>query len=282
MVDRLAGGPWSPSPRIVRADPNPTAEGAARANPLLDRYGVVSRNSARSEEIPGGFTPLYRVLREMEEQGRVRRGHFVDGLEGAQFAYAGAIDRLRSSRDDAEERDRVVTIDDITVLEFFPAVELILNEHGHCAGAVLYNMETQEYVTVKAKSTILATGGTIAGAAATETTAGYQSGQVGVEALLAAVPSGYRIVALDEGGRQWSTRELARQLESWMQEESGVCFLVGGPDGLSDACRERARDVWSLSRLTLPHPMVRTILAEQLYRAWTITQNHPYHREGSR
>lgn len=102
------------------------------------------------------------------------------------------------------------------------------------------------------------------------------------DALLAAVPAGFRVVALDERGREWSTRELAQQLENWMQLESGVCFLVGGPDGLSDACRERARDVWSLSRLTLPHPMVRTILAEQLYRAWTITQNHPYHREGGR
>lgn len=98
-------------------------------------------------------------------------------------------------------------------------------------------------------------------------------------ALLAAAPAGYRIVALDERGRQWSTAELAGQLESWMREERGVCFLVGGPDGLADECRERAHEVWALGRLTLPHPMVRAILAEQLYRAWSITQNHPYHRE---
>jgi 23S rRNA (pseudouridine1915-N3)-methyltransferase len=98
------------------------------------------------------------------------------------------------------------------------------------------------------------------------------------EALLAAVPAGHRIVALDERGKQWSTGELAQQLENWMREEHGVCFLVGGPDGLSAACRERARNTWALGRLTLPHPMVRAILAEQLYRAWTITQNHPYHR----
>ena len=97
-------------------------------------------------------------------------------------------------------------------------------------------------------------------------------------ALLASVPAGHRVIALDERGKQWSTLDLARQLENWMREERGVTFLVGGPDGLSDECRERARDVWALSRLTLPHPMVRTILAEQLYRAWTITQNHPYHR----
>ncbi|MEJ2384605.1 MAG: 23S rRNA (pseudouridine(1915)-N(3))-methyltransferase RlmH [Xanthomonadales bacterium] len=98
------------------------------------------------------------------------------------------------------------------------------------------------------------------------------------EALLGAVPAGHRIVALDERGRQWSTAELAGRLEDWMREEHGVCFLVGGPDGLSEACRRRAQDIWSLGRLTLPHPLVRAVLAEQLYRAWTITQNHPYHR----
>jgi len=98
------------------------------------------------------------------------------------------------------------------------------------------------------------------------------------EALLASAPGGHRLIALDERGKQWSTMELAGQLEDWMREERGVCFLVGGPDGLANACRERAQNVWALGRLTLPHPMVRTILAEQLYRAWTITQNHPYHR----
>jgi 23S rRNA (pseudouridine1915-N3)-methyltransferase len=97
-------------------------------------------------------------------------------------------------------------------------------------------------------------------------------------ALLGAAPTGFRQVALDQGGRQWSTAELAAELERWMREEHGVCFLVGGPDGLADECLARADDVWSLGRLTLPHPMVRVILAEQLYRAWTITQNHPYHR----
>ena len=97
-------------------------------------------------------------------------------------------------------------------------------------------------------------------------------------ALLSAVPKGHRIIALDERGVQWTTVELAQQLERWMQEENGVCFLVGGPDGLPQPCRDEARDLWSLGKLTLPHPMVRMILAEQLYRAWTVTQNHPYHR----
>jgi 23S rRNA (pseudouridine1915-N3)-methyltransferase len=98
------------------------------------------------------------------------------------------------------------------------------------------------------------------------------------KALLASVPARDCIVALDERGKQWSTVELASQLERWKQMEHGVSFLVGGPDGLAEICREQARHVWALGRLTLPHPMVRMILAEQLYRAYTITQNHPYHR----
>lgn len=98
------------------------------------------------------------------------------------------------------------------------------------------------------------------------------------DALLAAVPNGFHVVALDERGVQWSTAELAGQLEDWMREERGVSLLIGGPDGLDRKCRERADRLWSLGRLTLPHPLVRIVLAEQLYRAWTITRNHPYHR----
>ena len=98
------------------------------------------------------------------------------------------------------------------------------------------------------------------------------------QALLSGAPSGFRILALDEQGKQWSTMELAAQMEKWMGEERGLCFMVGGPDGLSEGCRQQAHDTWSLGRLTLPHPLVRVVLAEQLYRAWSITQNHPYHR----
>ena len=97
-------------------------------------------------------------------------------------------------------------------------------------------------------------------------------------ALLAAVPAGHRVIALDERGGQWSTKDVADRLEDWMREEHGVGFLIGGPDGLSKECRNRAQDTWALGRLTLPHPLVRVILAEQLYRAWSITRNHPYHR----
>ena len=99
------------------------------------------------------------------------------------------------------------------------------------------------------------------------------------QALLAAVPAGDRIVSLDENGRQWSTRELSGKLHDWMQLGGQVSFLVGGPEGLDAACIRQSQHHWSLGRLTLPHPLVRVVLAEQLYRAWTITRNHPYHRD---
>lgn len=97
--------------------------------------------------------------------------------------------------------------------------------------------------------------------------------------MLAAIPKGAAVIALDEGGRQWSTRQLAQQLDQWMQDVRDLALLVGGPDGLAPACRERAATSWSLSSLTLPHPLVRIVVAEQLYRAWTILNHHPYHRD---
>lgn len=98
------------------------------------------------------------------------------------------------------------------------------------------------------------------------------------EALVAACGSGCHLVALDGGGVAWSTERLAARLEAWMSGGVDVGFLVGGPDGLDDACLARVDERWSLGPLTFPHPLVRVILAEQLYRAWTITRNHPYHR----
>lgn len=86
------------------------------------------------------------------------------------------------------------------------------------------------------------------------------------------------VVALEVNGRMISTEKLATQLDHWRMEGLQVALLVGGPDGLGDACRQRANAQWSLSALTLPHPIVRVLLVEQLYRAWSITQNHPYHR----
>jgi 23S rRNA (pseudouridine1915-N3)-methyltransferase len=96
--------------------------------------------------------------------------------------------------------------------------------------------------------------------------------------ILKAIPAGDRVIALDVAGRPWSTADLARQLDAWQMSGANFSLLIGGPDGLSEACRERAERLWSLSPLTLPHPLVRILLAEQLYRAWTITVNHPYHR----
>jgi 23S rRNA (pseudouridine1915-N3)-methyltransferase len=97
-------------------------------------------------------------------------------------------------------------------------------------------------------------------------------------ALLSSAGSGARIVALDRGGSAWSTERLAQRVEAWMGEGRDCAFLIGGPDGLDPACLEAADEAWSLGPLTLPHPLVRVVLAEQLYRAWTILRNHPYHR----
>ena len=98
------------------------------------------------------------------------------------------------------------------------------------------------------------------------------------QAILAALPKDCSVVALDVRGKPWSTETLAAQLDNLLVSGRDVALLVGGPDGLSDACLERADQRWSLSRLTYPHPLVRIVLAEQLYRAWTITTGHPYHR----
>ena len=98
------------------------------------------------------------------------------------------------------------------------------------------------------------------------------------EGLLRAVPNGARVVALDERGAAWSTADLAERLEGWMADGRGTVLLAGGPDGLARECRERADLTWSLSRLTFPHALVRVIVAEQLWRAWSLLHRHPYHR----
>ncbi|HBA34317.1 MAG TPA: 23S rRNA (pseudouridine(1915)-N(3))-methyltransferase RlmH [Gammaproteobacteria bacterium] len=98
--------------------------------------------------------------------------------------------------------------------------------------------------------------------------------------LLAAAPNGSRIVLLDVDHKPWSTPELAQQIKSWMASGQHTTLLIGGPEGLDDICRDRADQVWSLSPLTFPHPLVRIIVAEQIYRALSILRNHPYHRAG--
>lgn len=94
----------------------------------------------------------------------------------------------------------------------------------------------------------------------------------------AALPKGARVIALDEHGQDWTTMQLADALPRWQQDGRDVAFVIGGADGLDPALKSRAELLLRLSSLTLPHGMVRVLLAEQLYRAWSITQNHPYHR----
>lgn len=94
----------------------------------------------------------------------------------------------------------------------------------------------------------------------------------------AAIPQGAHVVALDREGQQWSTEELAKHLAKWLEQGRDLALLIGGPEGLAPICLERASFRWSLSRLTFPHPLVRVIVAEQLYRAWCLLRGHPYHR----
>ena len=96
--------------------------------------------------------------------------------------------------------------------------------------------------------------------------------------LLARIPDAHHVVALDVGGHEYDTPGLARRLEHWLTLGTPVDFLIGGPDGLSGACRARAAELWSLSRLTLPHGLARVLSVEALYRAWSLRQGHPYHR----
>lgn len=98
------------------------------------------------------------------------------------------------------------------------------------------------------------------------------------EALLAALKPRERVIALDVLGRTLSTDDMADTLKSWQRDGRPVALLVGGPEGLSKAVLERADEKWSLSRLTLPHPLVRIVIAEQVYRAWSLLKGHPYHR----
>lgn len=87
-----------------------------------------------------------------------------------------------------------------------------------------------------------------------------------------------RIIAMDSRGSNWSTLELSKKFEAWQYDYKQVQFLVGGPDGLSEECLSTAHESWALSRLTFPHFIVRILLAEQIYRAWSVLNNHPYHK----
>src|SRR5690348_2570861 len=97
-------------------------------------------------------------------------------------------------------------------------------------------------------------------------------------ALLAAIPKGAHVVALDGRGRAWSSEELAQQLARWRMQGKDLAFLIGGADGFASTVLDRADQKWSLGPATLPHPLVRIVVVEQIYRAASLLANHPYHR----
>lgn len=96
--------------------------------------------------------------------------------------------------------------------------------------------------------------------------------------ILGKIAATEQVVLLDERGKQPASRDLAGKLSAWQTEGRDLCFVIGGPDGVSRDCRRRADFVWSLSNLTLPHGLARVLFAEQLYRAWSMLTGHPYHR----
>lgn len=96
--------------------------------------------------------------------------------------------------------------------------------------------------------------------------------------IAAAVPKGATVVALDERGSAWSTAEVAQKLKLWARGGRDLAFVIGGADGLDDRVRQQAVATWSLSPATMPHGLVRVVLTEQLYRAWSLANGHPYHR----
>ena len=98
------------------------------------------------------------------------------------------------------------------------------------------------------------------------------------EAIAAVMPERSIRVVLDVEGRMFSTEKLADKLAVWQASGNDICFVIGGPDGLAGAVLDAATERWSLSPLTLPHPLVRVVFIEQWYRAWSILQHHPYHK----
>ncbi len=97
--------------------------------------------------------------------------------------------------------------------------------------------------------------------------------------ILGRIAAAEQVVLLDEQGRQFTSQVLAKRLAAWQGDGRDLCFVIGGPDGVSPACHERADLTWSLSDLTLPHGLARVLFAEQMYRAWSLQSGHPYHRD---
>ncbi|MGV6850902.1 MAG: 23S rRNA (pseudouridine(1915)-N(3))-methyltransferase RlmH [bacterium] len=96
--------------------------------------------------------------------------------------------------------------------------------------------------------------------------------------IIQACPANAIRIVLDERGKNWSTTQLSQQMDEWLHSGQSVALLVGGPDGHSQEVKQSANQLWSLSNLVFPHPLVRILLAEQIYRAWSLLQGHPYHR----
>ncbi|MGI9272820.1 MAG: 23S rRNA (pseudouridine(1915)-N(3))-methyltransferase RlmH [Woeseiaceae bacterium] len=99
------------------------------------------------------------------------------------------------------------------------------------------------------------------------------------DALLARIKKDEQVVLLDQRGKQLTSEALATRLSDWQADGRDLCFVIGGPDGVAETCRRRADVIWSLSDLTLPHGLARILFAEQMYRAWSLQNGHPYHRE---
>lgn len=97
--------------------------------------------------------------------------------------------------------------------------------------------------------------------------------------ILEKINTDEQVILLDEKGRQFTSKVLAERLRGWQNDGRDLCFVIGGPDGISPSCRDRANAAWSLSDLTLPHGLARVLFAEQMYRAWSLQSGHPYHRE---
>ena len=98
------------------------------------------------------------------------------------------------------------------------------------------------------------------------------------ELILGKLDTAEQVVLLDERGKQFSSQSLASRLTEWQSDARDLCLIIGGPAGVSESLRQRADIKWSLSELTLPHGLARVVLAEQLYRAWSLQTGHPYHR----
>ncbi len=98
------------------------------------------------------------------------------------------------------------------------------------------------------------------------------------ERIQSAIPPNSRLIILDEKGKNFSSIELSKKMEAWLPLGQDISLIIGGTDGLDDRIKQKADETWSLSSFTLPHALVRVVIAEQLYRGWSILQGHPYHR----